>query len=135
MGAAMIHLWAMPEHFEEWWFYGVLFLLVALVQGFYGVALWLWSVATVFILGIGGNLAVVVFYLVTRTVGVPFGPHVGEIEAVGVLDLAATTSELALVATLALLYWSVRLPGVSGQEPEVALVEGGGEAALSRRDF
>ena len=31
-GAAMIHLWAMTEHFEEWWFYGVLFLLVALVS-------------------------------------------------------------------------------------------------------
>ena len=65
MGAAMIHVWAMPEHFEEWWFYGVLFLLVALLQGFYGVALWLWGGRTVFILGIGGNLAVVVFYLVT----------------------------------------------------------------------
>ena len=64
MGAAMIHVWAMPEHFGEWWFYGVLFLLVALLQGFYGVALWLWGGRTVFILGMGGNLAIVVFYLV-----------------------------------------------------------------------
>jgi len=51
----MIHVWAMSEHFEEWWFYGVLFLLVALLQGFYGVALWLWGGRTVFILGIGGT--------------------------------------------------------------------------------
>jgi manganese oxidase len=135
--AALIHVWAMPEHFEEWWFYGVLFVLVALLQGFYGVALWLWGGRTVFILGMVGNLTIVVFYLVTRMVGVPFGPHVGEIEAVGVLDLAATMSEVALVVTLALLYWSVRLPGTSVpvREAEVALVEGGGEAALSRRDF
>jgi FtsP/CotA-like multicopper oxidase with cupredoxin domain len=134
MGAAMIHLWAMPEHFEEWWFYGVLFLLLALVQGFYGVALWLWGGRTAFILGMGGNLAVVVFYLVTRTVGVPFGPHVGEVEAVGVLDLAATTSEVALVVTLALLY---RMgASVPIRKAEVALAGGGGEtAALSRRDF
>jgi FtsP/CotA-like multicopper oxidase with cupredoxin domain len=134
MGAATIHLWAMPEHFEEWWIYGVLFLLVALLQGFYGVALWLWGGRTVFILGMGGNLAVVVFYLVTRTVGVPFGPHVGEVEAVGVLDLAATTSEVALVVTLALLYrMGASFPI---RKAEVALAGGGGEAAaLSRRDF
>ena len=135
MVAALIHVWAMPEHFEEWWFYGVLFALVALLQGFYGVALWLWGGRTVFILGMVGNLAVVAFYLVTRTVGVPFGPHMGEVEAVGGLDLAATASEVALVATLALLYWFVRSPDVAGpsREPEVALAEG--TAALSRRDF
>jgi manganese oxidase len=137
MVAALIHVWVMPEHFEEWWVYGVLFVLVALLQGFYGVALWLWGGRTVFILGMVGNLTIVVFYLVTRTVGVPLGPHLGEVEVVGVWDLAATTSEVALAATLALLYWSVRLLGTSvpDREAEVALVEGGGEAALSRRDF
>jgi manganese oxidase len=134
MGTAMIHLWAMAEHFEEWWFYGVLFLLVALVQGFYGAALWLWGGRGVFILGMGGNLAIVVFYLVTRTVGVPFGPHVGEVEAVGGLDLAATMFEVALVVTLALLYRQGT--PVTAKEAEVTLAEGGGEAAaLSRRDF
>ncbi len=134
MGAAMIHVWAMPEHFEEWWFYGVLFLLVALVQGYYSVALWLWGGRRVFILGMGGNLAIVVFYLVTRTVGVPFGPHVGEIEAVGGLDLAATMFEVALVATLALLYR--RGTPVPVREEEITVAESGGEAAaLSRRDF
>ena len=134
MVAALIHVWAMPEHIEEWWFYGILFALVALLQGFYGVALWLWGGRTVLVLGMVGNLAIVVFYLITRTVGVPFGPHVGEVEAVGILDLAATASELALVATLALLY---RLGSyVPGREAEVAIAEGGGEvAAFSRRDF
>ena len=24
--AGLIHLWVMPEHFEEWWGYGVFFL-------------------------------------------------------------------------------------------------------------
>ncbi len=24
--AALIHLWVMPEHFEEWWGYGAFFL-------------------------------------------------------------------------------------------------------------
>src|SRR5918997_5012179 len=88
IGAAMIHVWAMPEHFEEWWFYAVLFLLVALLQGFYGVALWLWGGRTVFILGMGGNLAVVVFYLVPRSLCVPFAPHVGSREAARGVQLA-----------------------------------------------
>ena len=132
LGAAMIHVWAMPEHFGEWWFYGVLFLLAALLQGFYGVALWLWGGRKIFLLGIGGNFAIVVFYLITRTVGVPFGPHVGEVEAVGVLDLTATMCEVALVVTLAVLYRMGK--EVPIRVAEVALA--GGEAApLSRRDF
>jgi FtsP/CotA-like multicopper oxidase with cupredoxin domain len=134
LGAAMIHVWAMPEHFGEWWLYAALFLLVAALQGFYGVALWRWAGRTVFILGMGGNLAIVAFYLATRTVGVPFGPHVGEVEAVGVLDLTATICEVALVVTLAVLYRMGTEVPVRGAE--VALAEGGEEAgALSRRDF
>ncbi|HJQ29865.1 MAG TPA: multicopper oxidase domain-containing protein [Rubrobacter sp.] len=133
MVAALIHVWVSPEHFEEWWLFGVLFVFVALLQGFYGVALWLWGGRTVYILGIVGNLAIVVFYLVTRTVGVPFGPHMGEVEAVGGLGLAATMSEVALVAMLALLYR--QRTSVPGREAEVALAEGGETAALSRRDF
>jgi manganese oxidase len=134
LGAAMIHLWAMLEHFGEWWLYGALFLLVASVQGFYGVALWRWAGRTVYILGMGGNLAIVAFYLATRTVGVPFGPHVGEVEPVGVLDLTATVFEVALIVTLAVLYRMGKEAPVRGAE--VALAEGGGEAApLSRRDF
>src|SRR5215203_4963910 len=93
MGAALIHVWVMPEHFEEWWLYGVLFVLVALLQGFFAVALWRWGGRMVLILGMVGNVAIVACYLVTRTMGVPFGPHMGEVEAVGLLDLAATTFE------------------------------------------
>ena len=133
LGAAMIHVWAMPEHFGEWWLYGALFLLVASLQGFYGVALWRWPGRSIFILGMGGNLAIVAFYLATRTVGVPFGPHIGEVEAVGVLGLTATICEVALVMTLAVLFRTGKEAPLRGAE--VAVAEGGGEAAaLSRRD-
>jgi len=37
--AAIIHLWVMPEHFEEWWGYGTFFLVVALAQGLYALFL------------------------------------------------------------------------------------------------
>ncbi len=72
--AVLIHLWVMPEHFEEWWGYGAFFLVVALAQGLYGVSLLRWPGKRLFFLGIGGNLAIVAFYVMTRTAGIPLGP-------------------------------------------------------------
>ncbi len=99
--AALIHLWVMPEHFEEWWGYGTFFLVSALAQGLYGAALLRGPGRPLLLLGVGGNLSIVVLYILTRTVGIPFfGPHAGEVEGVGVADLSATAAELALVAAL-----------------------------------
>lgn len=99
--AALIHLWAMPEHMREWWGYGALFLGVAAAQGLYGVALLRWPSQRLFLPGIGGNLAIVLLYVVTRTAGIPFfGPHAGEVEEVGLLDMSATVAELGLVMVL-----------------------------------
>src|SRR5919112_4708477 len=72
-----------------------------MAQGLYGLALVRWSWQPLLLLGIGGNLAVIALYSITRTVGIPFfGPHVGEVEGVGIADIVATTSELALVVAL-----------------------------------
>lgn len=99
--AALIHLWVIPEHFEEWWGYGVFFLVSAVTQGVYSAALLRWPRRPLLLLGIGGSVSIIVLYLLTRTVGIPFfGPHAGEVEGVGPADLFATTSELALVVAL-----------------------------------
>ncbi len=100
--AALIHLWVTPKYFEEWWGYGAFFLAAAIAQGAYSAALLRWSRQwLLLLLGIGGNLAIVVLYLLTRTVGIPFfGPEAGEVEEVGVIDLCVTVSELALVVAL-----------------------------------
>ncbi len=99
--AALVHLWAMPEHFEEWWGYGAFFLVSAVAQGSYGAALLRRPSRPLLLLGIWGNLSIVALYLATRTVGIPFfGPHAGEVEGVGVADLSATAAELALVFAL-----------------------------------
>ena len=99
--AALMHLWAMPGHFEEWWGYGTFFLVSAVAQGAYGAALLRLPSRPLLVLGIGGNLSIVALYLLTRTVGIPFfGPHAGEVEGVGVSDLLATGAELALVVAL-----------------------------------
>jgi hypothetical protein len=101
MVAALIHLWVMPEHFEEWWGYGAFFLVAASAQLLYVPLLLRWPTRTVLLLGIGGNFAIVVLYLLTRTVGIPlFGPEAGEVEGVGFADVCATTSELGIGVAL-----------------------------------
>ena len=56
---------------------------------------------SVLLLGIAGNSAIVSLYLLTRVIGIPlFGPETGEVEGVGIIDLCATTTEVAIVVAL-----------------------------------
>ncbi len=100
--AALIHLWVMPEHFEEWWGYGTFFLVAAVAQVVYVPLLLRWPNRTLLLLlGIAGNSAIVLLYLLTRVVGIPlFGPEAGEVERVGFIDVCATSSEAAIVVAL-----------------------------------
>lgn len=98
--AALVHLWVAPGHFEVWWGYGAFFLAAATAQGLLAVALLRWPGQAVPLAGIFGNLAVVALYVVTRTSGVPIGPHAARAEEAGVLDMATTAVELATVVFL-----------------------------------
>ena len=66
---AAIHLWVVPEHFEEWWGYGAFFVVLAVAQGLYALGLLLRPTRSVLLLGVAGNLAVAILWLVTRTTG------------------------------------------------------------------
>ncbi len=111
--AALIHAWVMPEHFREWWGYGTFFLIVALAQWFYALALLRWPRRPTFLLGILGHLAIIALYIVTRTAGIPlFGPHAGEVEEIRVVDLTSKLAELALVMILVALM-SIVGPSIS----------------------
>jgi len=119
LAAALIHLWVTPEHFEEWWGYGVFFLVSALAQLLYVPLLLRRPSRTVWLLGVGGNLAIVLLYLLTRTAGIPlFGPEAGEVEGVGIIDVCATTSELGIVAALGALL----LRGLSTERRRLVLL-------------
>ncbi len=98
--AALIHLWATPEHFEEWWGYGAFFVAAATGQGIFGVALLRRSTQPLLLAGIWANAAIVVLYVVTRTRGIPLGPHDGTVEDAGILDMSATVAEIGLVVAL-----------------------------------
>ena len=101
VAAALVHLWATPAHLLDWWAYGAFFLAVALCQGIFAALLLRWSgVYPLLVAGITGNLSVVLVFVLTRTNGLPIGPHAGEVEGAGLLDVAATTAELGVVFTL-----------------------------------
>jgi hypothetical protein len=53
------------------------------------------------ILGAVANVAVAAAWLVSRTTGLPIGPHAGTPEAAGVKDVLATADELALALVVA----------------------------------
>ena len=99
--AGLIHLWVVPEHFEEWWGYGAFFLVAAVAQMAYVSLLLRWPSWMVLVLGIAGNSAIILLYLLTRVVGIPlFGPEAGEVEGVGFVDVCATASEAAIVIAI-----------------------------------
>ncbi|MBA2361926.1 MAG: hypothetical protein H0V86_00110 [Chloroflexia bacterium] len=104
--AGLLHVSAMPRHYAEWWGYGAFFLVVAIAQVLLSDGLLYRPRRRLILVGVIGNLAVISLYVVTRTVGIPFfGPHAGEVEAVGAIDLASVVAEAALVAALLLLLW------------------------------
>jgi hypothetical protein len=104
LAAALIHLWAAPQHLEEWWAYGAFFLGTALVQGLWSLTFLRWPSSQVLCsFGIWSNLAIVGMYVLTRTAGVPFGPHVGHVEDPEVLGMVATVAEIGIIVASAAL--------------------------------
>lgn len=99
-GAALLHLWMVPDHFLAWWGYGVFFAAVALFQGLVAVLLLRSPTRLVVFAGISVNILVVGEYILTRTRGVPAGPHAGRLEGAGLLDIAATLVEVGAVVLL-----------------------------------
>ena len=97
---ALIHLWAALGYSEVWWGYGAFFLGLAAAQGLFSVTLLRWPGRVLSLAGILGNLSVVMLYILSRTSGVPFGPHAGRPEEAGLLDMFATGIELAIVVFL-----------------------------------
>lgn len=120
ISAGMAHGTVTQEHFAEWWGYGVFFSAATVVQLAYGlmlISLPAWSVrrqglrhalgqrvGSVYLLGIVGNLSLIVLWAVTRTLGVPlFGPAAGEVEAVTTVSLVSKLLELLVVGCLTML--------------------------------
>ena len=96
--AGLIHASVIVSHFQEYWLFGVFFVGAALFQFIWGVAVWgRRDDRRLLAVGAAANLAIVVLWAATRTVGLPIGPEPGEIEPAGLHDRFATADEIALV--------------------------------------
>ncbi|MEJ7785793.1 MAG: hypothetical protein WKF96_13385 [Solirubrobacteraceae bacterium] len=114
IAAGIIHAMAMIDHFSHYWLYGVFFLLLTYGQVLWGVAL-LRKRCTERMLRLGAlaNAAIIVLWIVSRAVGMPFGPDAGDAEAIGSMDVAVTLDQIALIAYIAVVL-RPRLRGVRG---------------------
>jgi hypothetical protein len=106
--AALIHAWMGPEHLEEWWGYGLFFLAAAIFQASYAAALVRRPTSSLLRIGIVVNLAFIVLWAWTRTIGIPLlGPHAGEVEPVGAIDVVSKLAEAGVVALLVIAHGSM----------------------------
>lgn len=101
--AALVHGSVIGVHLREYWAFGLFFAIVAPLQA-------AWAIVVVrhperrglLVAGLAGNLAVIVIWVGSRTVGLPIGPTPFTPEAVGAKDLLATYEQCAVVLLTAL---------------------------------
>jgi hypothetical protein len=101
--AAAIHAAAIGPHLEESRLFAAAFAAMALAQGAWVVLVLVEPSRRRYLAGAGLNGAVVLGWLLSRTVGLPVGPHPGVPEPVGAMDATAALAELlAVVGSLVL---------------------------------
>jgi hypothetical protein len=96
-GAGAIHFAVIRGHFDEYWFYGLFFIVTALVQLVWATAFIVRPNNVLLAVGIFVNAAIVASWIMTRTVGLLVGPSADEVEPVGLADGLATGFEVVIV--------------------------------------
>src|SRR2546427_1989242 len=96
-GAAAIHFVVIDMHLSEWWGFAGFFAATGVAQLAWAVAAMWRPTPTLYWIGAVGNGLIVVTWVVSRTVGTPFGPDPWKPEIIGFADVIATAFEIALV--------------------------------------
>ena len=118
--AAGAHLAAFPGHRSEGVPAGGFFLAVAVLQLAAAMTILPGAGRRIRAAMIVGNVALIALWAWSRTAGVPVGPHPGNAEAVGPLDLTAVAAQL--LAVVAVLFVPRNRPYASLVQPRLALV-------------
>jgi hypothetical protein len=98
LAAAAIHFAVVSDHLRLDPVHGLFFLVVAWAQALWAVAILVTWRRWLLLAGIAGNLAIVVVWILSRTMGLPVPPEPWTPEAAGAPDVAATVLEVAVVA-------------------------------------
>src|SRR5262245_16587690 len=94
-GAAAIHYAVIAEHFDEWWGFGLFCVASAVAQLAWAMAVVASRSRLLMWVGVVGNAAIVVLWIVTRTVGTLVGPEPATPEPIALADSLATAFEIA----------------------------------------
>jgi hypothetical protein len=114
--AGLIHFAVVPQHFEEFWLYGLFFIVVGLAQ-IASVSLVIkLPLRPVLVVIALGNLAVAVVWAVTRTYGAVVGPDATKPARAGFGDIVSTVLEV--VVSVAALMLVARPDRFRGSEPQ-----------------
>jgi hypothetical protein len=95
--AGVTHFAAVPDHRAEWWLAALLFTVVGAFQIIWGAAALNEHRSAVLQSAVVVNAVAILVWLVSRTVGLPFGPESGQAESVDVLSVACVLAELAVI--------------------------------------
>lgn len=97
IAAGLIHATVVPHHLEESTILGAAFVATAIFQIAWAARASVRLDARTLDLGVAVNAAVVAAWIASRTIGLPFGPHVWLTEPIGAADATATVLELLIV--------------------------------------
>jgi FtsP/CotA-like multicopper oxidase with cupredoxin domain len=109
LGSALIHLAVAPEHLREWLPFGVFFLAIGSAQIVLAVNLLTRPTRRLALSLAIQNVVLLSIWMVSRTVGLPFGPTPGQPEEIALTDvLCGVLEALAFMTLVALVIWPVR---------------------------
>jgi hypothetical protein len=97
LGAAGIHFAMIGVHWSEYWLDGAFFAAIAWFQVAWAVGVVMRPSRMLLIAGALVNAGIIGVWAISRTWGVPFGPHSGVAETASFVDILATAFEGALL--------------------------------------
>jgi hypothetical protein len=103
LGAGAIHFAMAPDHFSEWWLFGVFFVTSAWLQIGLAAAVLLRPSTLLFKVGLVFSASIVVLWVVSRTSGLPVGPEHWTAEEIAPVDSLCAAFEIAAVIGFAVL--------------------------------
>lgn len=99
--AAGIHGAVIGEHLEEYAPFGLFFAVIASAQVLWATAVVVRFDRSTLFVGLAGNAVVIALWAISRTTGLPVGPHPWHPETVATIDALCTIAEgLIVVACL-----------------------------------
>ena len=110
VGPAVIHFAVTPDQLVVYPLYGILFVLLGLIQVGLAIGIVVRPSPTLLLGGTGLSLAVIAVWLLSRTTGLPIAPVPWRPEAVGLPDLLATYMEWAAAGLLVMADFRLGMP-------------------------